>query len=156
MLLIGLLAVDWANGSSRLLTDSIGRAAVLGAIIGAFTAYADVAVGVDDSTLVVRNPFLITRVPLSLVDTVDARLGLYLRIKDQKLAVRVGAATGLIRFRQNRPINFAQEIQALVDEAGEPVPGQAVKARVKVTWLLALPAGVGLFILVDLLSHALR
>ena len=89
VLLAGLLVVDWANGSTRLLGDSIGRAATLGAIIGVFVAYSDVAVGVDASTIVVRNPFLFTRVPLSLVEAVDARLGVYLRLRDRRrLAVR--------------------------------------------------------------------
>lgn len=125
-------------------------------MIGVFVAYSDVAVGIDGDTLVVRNPFLVTRVPLSLVDAVDARLGLYLRVRNRRLAVRVGAATGLLRFRQNRPAVFAQELQKLVDEAPPATGEDAVRATLKPTWLIAVPAGVALLILVDLVSHAVH
>ena len=121
-----------------------------------FVAYSDIAVGVRESTVIVRNPFLITRVPLALVDAVDARLGVYLRVRDRRLAVRVAAATGLLRFRQNRPVVLAHELQTLVDQARHESVAARVRVSVKATWFVTVPAGVGLFILVDLLSHAMR
>src|SRR5262249_51633752 len=93
---LGLLAVDWANGSARLLGDSLSRAALLGIVFGVFVAYCDIAVGVDETAVIVRNPFVLTRVPFALIESVDTQLGVYLKLRDRKLAVRVGAATKLI------------------------------------------------------------
>ena len=150
---IALLAVDWANGSARLLSDSLSRAALLGIVYGVFVAYCDIAVGVDETAVIVRNPFLLTRVPFALIESVDTQLGVYLKLRDRKLAVRVGAATTLFRRRRSGPASIAVELRDLV-AAAPKATSESVRIRVKWTWFAALPLSVGLFVAVDLISRA--
>lgn len=155
VVLVALLVVAWTNGTRASLSDSITRVALLGAVYGIFVAYSDIAVGIDGDAFVVRNQFLLTQVPMQLVEAVDARFGVYLRIRDRRLAVRVSAATSLFRRRGERVGSVAAELQEQLDQPRVD-SGERVRARLKSTWFVTVPLGVALFIAVDLVSRAVH
>ena len=156
LLLAGLLAIAWTNGSRQDLGDAVERVALLGAVFGMVVAYSDIAVGVDDTQVIVRNPFVLVHIPLHLIERVDARFGVYLRIRDSRLAIRVAAGTGLSGFKFASPRAFKDELQQQVDAAGGGLSSDRVRTRPKSTWALAVPAAIALAVGVVFVSHAAR
>lgn len=148
-----LLVVTWIAGGHHGSADGIVVAVLLGIVSGAFVAASDLAVGRDGPALVVRNAFLVSRVPFADIERIDTRLGIYLRTRERRLAVRVPVSTGLFRSRAQRPLSVAEDIRGWMDTAAAD-PAARVSVRLKATWLLAIPAGVALFVAVELISRA--
>jgi len=153
VLILVLLVVTWIAGGHHNSADAIVVAILLGIVSGACVAACDVAVGREGSELVVRNALLVSRVPFAAIERVDTRLGVYLRTRGRRLAVRVPVSSGFFRSKARLPLVAAEDIERYLGEAS-PDPSARAQARLKATWLLTIPAAVVVFAVVEVISQA--
>jgi hypothetical protein len=154
LVLVAMLPVCWENGRPMYATThTVVLCAVLGLAYGGLVAFNDIAAGLDEQDVIVRNPLMVVRVPFTLIESVDLAGAVQLRIRGRRTRLFVSGASGATRARRAEPRQFADEVRARVAAAGAG-SGDAVRMRFKKTWLAAVPIAIVVFVGVGLLSAA--
>ena len=166
LVLVAMLPVCWENGRPMYDTvHTVVLCAVLGFAYGGLVAFNDIAAGLDETSVIVRNPLMVVRVPYSAIESVDLAGAVQLRIRGRRFRLFVSGASGSTRARRAEPRRFADEVRARVAAAAGASAGAAavndtetasqVSLRLKRTWLVSVPIAVVVFVGVGLLSAAL-
>jgi hypothetical protein len=128
----------------------VQQALALGIAAGAVTAVNEVNLAVSDRYLLVRNPFLVRRIPWAAIEASVVNQGLKVKLRGTQYPLTLTAGGSLIRFSRSRP----EAIKAVIDEhvaIAREYPGDSngaqPEAHPKLSWLVIVPASTATLVL---------
>lgn len=147
-LVLYVISYDAYIGATRLTILQVGLATGLTA--GAAAAVNEVNLAVSERYLLVRNPFLVRRIPWFAIETSVVNQGVKVKLRGAQYPLTLTAGGSLIRFSRSRP----EAIKAVIDEhvaSAREKPSDSTglrpEAHPKLSWLVIVPASTATLVL---------